>query len=74
MHSSARRFGGKLEYKLPAGAQLVSMTWRDADLWVLYYDPKTQRCVFVDSSELGYREGQVVAPDYRPVTGALPSF
>lgn len=72
----ARSFGGTTKYSLPAGAQLVSMTWKDSDLWVLYYLPDTGKCVFAESSAIGMLEGSVILEKCNPValnTGSLNS-
>lgn len=63
----ARAFGGTVEYKLPAGAQMVTMTWKDTSLWVLYYEPATGRCVFEESGVMGIAEGKVIIPNCNPV-------
>lgn len=70
----ARSFGGTTQYRLPAGAQLVSMTWKGSDLWVLYYLPDTGKCVFAESAAIGILEGSVILEKCNPVTlnaGAL---
>lgn len=63
----ARKLGGTAEHKLPAGAQLVAMTWKDTSLWVLYYEPATGRCVFEESGVIGIAEGKVIIPNCNPV-------
>ena len=37
---ATRTFGGETKINIPTGTQLVSMTWKDNDLWYLYYAPK----------------------------------
>jgi len=69
----ARSFGGTTNYSLPAGAQLVSMTWKGSDLWVLYYMPDTGKCVFAESSTVGMLEGSVILEKCNPVA-LSPSF
>lgn len=63
----ARSYGGTATTRIPAGAQLVTVTWKGAELWVLYYDPKTKECVFAEDSALNVLEGTVKIPDCNPV-------
>jgi hypothetical protein len=69
-NSMTRAFGGNMEYKLPEGTQLITMTWKDTSLWVLYYEPKTKKCFFAESSGVGVMEGTVTIPNCSPA--ALP--
>ena len=62
-----RTFGGETKLAIPAGTQLMSMTWKGTDLWYLYFDPATNRCVFQESSTVGVMEGTVVVPNCNPV-------
>ena len=62
-----RTFGGETTLAIPSGTQLVSMTWKGTDLWYLYFDPKTNRCVFQESSAVGMMEGSVVIQNCNPV-------
>lgn len=64
----ARSFGGKIQYQLPEGAQLIGMTWKDVDLWVLYYLPQKGQCVFAESAAIGVLEGSVVIDKCNPAT------
>ena len=63
-----RTFGGETKIHIPIGTQLVSMTWKGTDLWYLYYNPETNRCVFQESSTVGVMEGKVVVENCNPVT------
>lgn len=62
-----RTFGGETKLEIPSGTQLVSMTWKGTDLWYLYYNPETNRCVFQESSAVGMMEGSVVIQNCNPV-------
>lgn len=62
-----RTFGGETKLEIPAGTQLMSITWKGSDLWYLYFDPATNRCVFRESSMVGVMEGSVVVPNCNPV-------
>lgn len=62
-----RTFGGETKLAIPSGTQLMSMTWKGTDLWYLYYNPETNRCVFQESSAVGVMEGSVVIQNCNPV-------
>ena len=71
----ARSFGGTLKADIPSGTQLVAVTWKGADLWVLYFDPRTNTCTFKENSTYGVMEGAVVIANCNPVAmrmGELP--
>ena len=56
-----RNFGGSMSYDIPAGTELISITWKESNIWVLYYDPQTNSCTFKESSLYGaHRSGSVV--------------
>lgn len=63
-----RTFGGESKLAIPSGTRLVTVTWKGTDLWYLYYDPATKRCVFKESSTAGVLEGSVVIEQCNPVT------
>lgn len=62
-----RSFGGTTTYNLPAGTELVSLTWKDSNLWVLYYEAATKRCVFAEQAWAGNLEGKVIIPNCNPL-------
>jgi len=59
-----REFGGKMEIKLPAGQELMMVTWKDDDLFYLTrpmspdYMPVTK--TFQESSSFGIMESTVL--------------
>ena len=59
-----REFGGKMEIKLPAGQELMMVTWKDNDLFYLTrpmspdYTPVTK--TFQESSSFGIMESTVL--------------
>jgi len=63
-----RNFGGDMAYEIPAGTQLVGITWKQSNMWVLYYDPNTKACTFKESSLYGALEGSVTIKNCNPVT------
>lgn len=65
----ARSFGGSSSMTLPAGAKLVTATWKNADLWVLTRpmraDEKAETYQFQESSSWGIAEGTVTIKEAR---------
>ncbi len=60
--------GENLTVSIPPGTQFVSMNWSQYDLWVLYFDPKSNKCVFARSTSQGMLEaGGVTVPNCNPV-------
>lgn len=59
-----KSFGGSAELILAPGRQLVNVTWKEADLWVLTtYRPSTQLpkiYEFKESSNFGVWEGTYI--------------
>lgn len=55
-----RNLGGSMSYDIPAGTELITITWKESNMWVLYYDQRTNACTFKESSLYGALEGSVV--------------
>ena len=64
---AARRWGGTMNVTLPENAQLMSMTWKEDSLWVIYYDQITQKCIFAEDSRLGVLQGDVQVKNCKPL-------
>jgi hypothetical protein len=64
-----RNFGWKSEIRLEKGQQLVEVTWKDDNLWILTepmdsdYIPKTK--TFYEKSSFGAWEGKVTIIESR---------
>lgn len=60
----ARYWGGKATTNLGAGQKLVTVTWKEKDLWILTKPMSTndvaETYTFKESSNLGLVEGTVV--------------
>jgi hypothetical protein len=63
-NTRARNYGGTLHIELPAGAKLVSATWKGENLWYLTRparDGETPEVLILrESSKIGLLEGKVV--------------
>jgi len=62
-----KRWGGKMSIVVPEGMQHITATWKDDNLWVENYDPKTNRCIFQEYSRGTVLEGKVVLKNCNPV-------
>lgn len=66
--SLTRNFGGTTNVSIPQDAQLLNVTWKEHNLWVLYFEPSTGRCVFKEQSVVGVLQGSVVIEKCNPLT------
>jgi major membrane immunogen (membrane-anchored lipoprotein) len=62
-NAATRQFGGTTKVELPKGKKLVTITWKDNDLWYLTKDMKdtdiAESYEFQEKSNLGLVEGLV---------------
>ncbi|MDN3640688.1 hypothetical protein QWY82_17960 [Simiduia curdlanivorans] len=65
-----KRFGGVMSITIPSGQLHIATTWKDDNLWVENYDPKTNTCYFYEYSKGNVLEGKVVIKDCNPLAGA----
>jgi hypothetical protein len=60
----ARSFGGTAEVKLPAGRKLITVTFKETDIWYLTRaakpDEKPETYEFTESASWGILEGKVI--------------
>lgn len=61
-----KAWGGATSVTIPEGAVLLTMTWKESNLWILYYDPKTKSCVFSENSAYGLMQGVITVPNCNP--------
>ncbi len=60
----AKKFGGTITLNKPnPDYVLENITWKGEQLWVLWYDPKTNTCHFNENSNFGIIEGKIVTPN-----------
>lgn len=65
----ARNFGGTMTHELPKGQELVTVTWKDEQLWILTkpmptdYQPTSY--TFQEKSSFGVMEGTVVLKEIK---------
>jgi len=62
-----KRYGGVMTIKTPEGEQHISATWKDDNLWIENYEPKTNRCHFREYSRGNLLQGQVTIKNCNPL-------
>ena len=62
-----KRFGGIMSITIPDGQLHIAMTWKDDNLWVENYDPKTNTCYFYEYSKGNVLEGKVIIKRCNPL-------
>ncbi len=69
-----KRFGGVMSVSVPDGQRHISATWKDDNLWIENYDPKTNTCIFSEYSRGNLLEGRVRIKNCNPLRVAPPVF
>ena len=62
-----KRWGGVMRIAVPEGQRHITATWKDDNLWVENYDPKTGNCVFTEYSKGNLLEGKVIIRNCNPI-------
>ncbi|MDH5445396.1 MAG: hypothetical protein OEY52_07550 [Gammaproteobacteria bacterium] len=62
-----KRFGGVMSIKVPDGQLHLAATWKDDNLWIENFDPKTNTCHFREYSRGNLLEGHVVIKNCNPL-------
>jgi len=62
-----KRWGGVMTISVPQGQYHVATTWKDDNLWVENYDPKTNTCVFSEYSRGNLLQGRVTIKNCNPL-------
>lgn len=65
-----KRFGGVMSIRVPAGQMHIAATWKDDNLWIENYDPKTNECIFSEYSKGNLLEGRVRIKNCNPLNGS----
>lgn len=71
-----KRYGGVMSIKVPDGEFHLAATWKDDNLWIENYNPKTNTCHFREYSRGNLLQGQVSIKNCNPFhhqrTAVLP--
>jgi hypothetical protein len=62
-----KRYGGVMTIQVPEGQRHINATWKDDNLWIENYDPKTNTCIFSEYSKGNVLEGKVVIKNCNPL-------
>jgi hypothetical protein len=70
-----KRWGGVMNISVPDGQRHITATWKDDNLWIENFDPKTNRCIFTEYSKGNVLEGKVIIKKCNPlgVDAAAPT-
>jgi len=63
-NSRAKTFGGEIKIELPKDTKLVTVTWKESQLWYLVRDRRENETIetytFIEDSSFGMWEGTVI--------------
>lgn len=62
-----KRFGGVMYISVPEGQRHLGSTWKDDNLWVENFDPRTNECIFSEYSKGNLLEGRVIIKNCNPL-------
>lgn len=62
-----KNWGGVMTLTIPEGQLHMGATWKDDNLWIENYDPKTNVCHFREYSKGALLEGKVVIKGCNPL-------
>ena len=65
-----KRYGGVMTILVPEGKHHIGATWKDDNLWIENYDPKTNSCIFSEYSKGNLLQGRVTIKNCNPVLPA----
>jgi hypothetical protein len=67
-----KRYGGVMTIRIPEGQRHIAATWKEDNLWVENYDPRTNECVFAEYSKGSVLEGRVTIKNCNPLINQIP--
>ncbi|MEA3468337.1 MAG: hypothetical protein U9R57_08970 [Thermodesulfobacteriota bacterium] len=62
-----KRYGGVMSIHVPEGQHHLAATWKDDNLWIENYDPKTNTCIFSEYSKGNMLQGKVTITNCNPL-------
>ena len=66
-----KRYGGVMTIKVPEGEVHLTATWKDDNLWIENYEPKTNTCHFREYSRGALLQGKVSIKNCNPMLRQL---
>lgn len=62
-----KRYGGVMTITVPEGEVHLAATWKDDNMWIENYNPKTNNCHFREYSRGNLLQGQVTIKNCNPL-------
>ena len=62
-----KRYGGVMTISVPEGQLHLAATWKDDNLWIENYDPRTNTCHFREYSRGNLLQGSVTIKNCNPL-------
>ncbi len=62
-----KKYGGVMTLTVPEGQRHIGSTWKDENLWIENYDPKTNTCHFNEYSKGNMLQGKVIIKNCNPL-------
>lgn len=62
-----KRYGGVMTIQVPQGQYHIGATWKDDNLWIENFDPKTNSCIFNEYSKGNLLQGRVTIKNCKPI-------
>ncbi|MBL4903033.1 MAG: hypothetical protein JKY62_10320 [Desulfocapsa sp.] len=62
-----KKYGGVMSIRVPEGQYHITATWKDENLWIENYDPKTNTCIFSEYSKGNLLQGKVTIKNCNPI-------
>jgi len=69
-----KRYGGVMTISVPQGQLHIAATWKDDNLWIENYDPKTNTCHFREYSRGNMLQGKVTIENCNPLRFNQPGM
>ena len=62
-----KRYGGVMTIQVPEGQLHLGATWKDDNMWIENYNPKTNTCFFSEYSKGSLLQGKVTIKNCNPL-------
>jgi len=62
-----KRYGGVMTIIVPDGQHHLGTTWKDDNMWIENYDPKTNTCIFSEYAKGNMLQGKVTIKNCNPL-------
>jgi hypothetical protein len=67
-----KNWGGVMTISVPEGERHIGATWKDENLWIENFDPKTNTCHFREYSKGNLLQGRVIIKNCNPLDHNAP--